>query len=73
MIIILLSIVRFVLEFTVPIEAVTTTEPTVIPVASPCKPAELFILATDEFEDDHVTWSVMFFVDESVYVPVAEY
>ncbi len=45
--------------------------PTLAPVASPCKPAELLIVATLIDEEDHDTDVVMFAVDPSVYRPVA--
>jgi hypothetical protein len=41
--------------------------PTAAPVASPA----VVIVATLVFEDDHVTWEVMFCVLPSEYVPVA--
>jgi len=59
--------VKLALPETEPLVAVIVVVPAATAVASP----DAFMVATAVFEDDHVTWLVMFWVLLSEYVPVA--
>jgi len=63
--------VSVVVPETAPRVAVIVLEPTATDVASPLKPAALLIVATDPFEEPHVTNDVMSCVVVSEKVPVA--
>jgi len=51
--------------------AVMVTVPGINPVASPCRPGELLIVAMPVLEDPHVTWEVRAFCVLSLKLPVA--
>ncbi len=56
---------------TEPEVAVMLTVPGINPVARPCKPGELLIVAMLVLEDPHVTWEVTVFCVPSLKLPVA--
>ena len=65
--------VRVLLSEIEPLAAVISVIPVVSPEATPLNPKTSFTVAAAGFEEVHVTESVIFVVEASVYVPVAVY